>query len=795
MYNIRSQLSSELHDSICVMIDNDVEAVISSRTSWMSSLRVCMDNYLGVTDETRSVPWDNASDVHIPITMIAIETAHPRMLNGVVGLDEIVTATPTSAATVPLCKDITGFLNWSMRDQLQVNALPTLDRILHYASLFGKAISRTEWEYQERETCRVYTRPRYQEGASFLLRLLRKSGSKKLANAVKPRQLEIPYQQHLSSILGNKIMRIGAMSNYSDRTEMWFEHIVNGEIRNGLCWVPTPNDRDLEVDIFVDADMVIKDAPGLSIVAMPNFYAPVHEGDLQRSKFNIERIYMNLDEIKTWKDRGWFDFDADTWNKIVAEQPKDAKGGRSTPAAAMPKTQAAAKEVAYRSMVQSSFGDKTESDVEQGYEVLKCYYRYKMPMDVAPREYVFFYFPNYRWIARVVRMEVLHPTVRRPYTSWDFNPDDENPFYSLGLGHLCADLQTVINDIFNKQMDRDDLINMPFGFFKPTSGITKDMIKISPGQFYPVADPNQINIPNWNRPNAADTPYINLFLQMVERVTSATNYFQGGAPSSPNAPRTFGATAAIIQEGQVNFNLHIRRFQNSLFSVCHDVKDLYGHFASGELEFMAPGANTLSKISPETLRMNVGLTFRGTAENTNKALRQQLNAIVYQQLVANPYIMTNILALYNVTRRFAHAHDYFEFDMDVPAPSPEITHAPMSQEEEIELMRFGNVIMPLPIDDHAVHMQTIEMFMQSDLSMQFPAEALPILAAHLQAHQQMAAMMQRAAMVQGANSQPASPNSPGGMYGGGSETGTPGADSPAPAPVGGSGPAAGSVTG
>lgn len=789
MYNSRPQLSKEVHDSICRMIDDDVESVIVSRANWMGTLRTCMDNYLGVP-EVKSGPWDGCSDVHIPVTMLAIETAHPRILNGVVGLDEIMTAVPTCKETVELAKDVTGFLNWGMRDQLQVNSLPILDRILHSSETFGKAISGSEWEYRERETCMLYTKPRYQEGSTFLLRLLRQSKNKKLANAVKPRQLEIPYQQHIQELIGSPLMRVGRTQNFSDRSEVEFEFIINGERRWGKAEIPVPRENDLELDLFITADTIIKDAPSLRLIQLPNFYSPVQSNDLQNVKFNIERVWMTLDDLEEQQRQGNFYFDSDMWERIKKDQPTDSSNRRVGGGTARPESQAAGKESRFRSMLSDSLGDKKESDVEQGYEVLRAYYRYKMPGDDRPVEYVFFYMPTYLWIARVVRMEVLHPTKRRPFSSWDFNPDDENPFFSLGLGHVCMDLQSIINDIFNKQMDRDDLINMPFGFFKPTSGLSKDTFKLTPGQFYPVADPQGINIPNWSRPNAADTPYINLLLQFIERQTGATNYMQGGSPSGPNAPRTFGATAAIIQEGQVNFNLHIRRYQQSLFEVCADVKDLYAHFKSGEIEFMAPGANTLSKVSAEVLRKNFGMISKGTAENTNKALRQQLNAIVYQQLVNNPYIMSSVQGLYNVTRRFAHSHEYFEFDIDVPAPSPDATHAPMSQEEEIEMMRFGQMIMPLPIDDHALHMQTIEAFIQSDAALQMPPESMPILAAHMQSHQQLAAMMQRAQMVQGPGGATTPTGGPGGMYGGASEQGNPGAAPPAATQPVGPGPAA-----
>jgi hypothetical protein len=403
-----------------------------------------------------------------------------------------------------------------------------------------------------------------------------------------------------------------------------------------------------------------------------------------------------------------------------------------------------------RSQQARIFNDSPVSDVQQGFEVLECFYTFRMPGQANPVEWVFYDLPSYSWIFRAIRMEVLCPHNRRPFTSWDFMyPDDDDAYCSIGLGHITMDLQAIINDIFNDQMDRDALINMPFGFYKPTSQSVKDLIKIAPGVFIPSSNPQDFVIPTWNRPPAADTPYIQMILQFMERLTSASNYFQGGAPSTPNAPRTFGATAAILQEGQINYDLHIKRYQGSLIETFEIAKNLYAHFKRGKIEFMAPGASTLSTIDVDTLRENYGVLARSNAQNTNRAIQQQFNAILFQSLIQSPLFMTDITAMYNLTRRFALAHDYLEFDRDVPRPAQAMSHAPMDQIEEIEYIRFGTNIVPLPMDNHEEHVQVITQYMKGELGLELPPEAIPVLIGHLTMHQQMMAMMQRAQMVSG----------------------------------------------
>ena len=758
MLNIRQQFSDDLHSDLIRMMEDDVEEIVLSRAVWMSSIADVYNNYVGVPDDSRVLPWPNASDAFVPITMIAVETAHPRILSGIVGLDEMVTAVPTDSSTVDLAKDLTGFFNWAMRTQDQINGVPVLDRLLHRSEKVGKAISKLLWEYKERTTCRMYTRPRYQTGAGLMMRLFEKVGGR-TARKVSLKQMEIPYRQHIEDIIGRKFLKPTYHLTYDDRTEMGFEFLVGKSIRGGQAIIPIPDPDDVELDIFVHADTIIRDAPTLTQVSVADFLAPVESNDLQAARCNHHRYWLTIDDLEDLRDRGLAYFDETVWEAIRKNAGHEAD---YTPGMAKPKSKPAMEEDHVRQMALQTMGDKTESDIETGFEVIESYYTYRMPGDSAPREYVFWWLPDYRWVYRSTFMEVICPTNSRPFTSWDFLPDDDESFESYGIGHIVMDIQTILNDVFNQQMDRDTLINLPFGFYNPTSGLKKGDVKIEPGKLVPTSAPKDIVFPNWNRPNVADMPYIQLLMSFAERLTSATNYFQGSAPSQPNAPRTFGATAAIIQEGQINFDLHIQRYHRSLHEVFAGSQQLYAHFKSeDEIQFMAPGAETIGKIRIDDLRKSVGLIFKSNATNTNKAVKQQFNMLLYDRFMANPLIVTQPMALYNITRRFALSHEYLEFDQDVPRPMPEMDHAPMDQMEEIEAMRMGQNISVLPVDNHQMHLQIIQQFMMDDASMEMSPESMTMLVTHSSQHQQMAAMMQRAAMTNPSQPDTRGPGGPG----------------------------------
>lgn len=766
MLNIVKQFDAEVLEDLARMIDEDIRDCVASRHRWMRSLVDISRNYLSINDESRALPWDDASDVFIPMTMISVETAHPRILSGVIGLDQTITATPTGGSSVQSADNVTKFLNWALHSHSQINAFPVLDRILHASETFGRMYSHIGWEKSIRNVTRRYTRSRYQVGAGAVLQIMKKVGVKKLL----PKSLEVPYAQHLQDILGGRLVKVEPyMDNAAEGVTMYFDYYVNNRIRHGTAFIPTPAYRSTVIDLFLTVEELEKNAVSLTPVYHADIYHPMDELDLKSSSYVAERFWMDIEDLYALKQEGLAYFSDEVWSQITGETGDDDSfytidaNVRASRRESRPSSDATSTEREFRDLYAKAYGDKESAD---GFEGIECIaYHRRIRLGGARRDYILYYAPAYRTIYRVVELGVEYPTGRRPYDAWEFMPTTDNSCRSLGIGHIIMDLQSIINDVFNKQMDRDDLLNMPFGFFRPTNFSKGQISKVSPGLLIPTNDPTAVNFPNWGRSNGADMPYIQALMGFVERLTSATNYFQGGAPSTANAPRTFGATAAIIQEGNINFDLHIRRYQNTLYSQALDIQGNYKHFMPTEMEFLAPGADTLTKISREDLEQEYGFVFKATASNTNPAVRREMAGFVYQALAMNPLIQSSVGAFYNVTRRFAIAHDYLEFDQDVPKPAPEQMHAPMTQEEEIAAMYHGQNFSPLPIDNHKEHLAYIQEFLATDMGAQVPTEVMTMLITHMQAHQNMFAMLQRAQQLtqNGGGVQPGLGQNPGMM--------------------------------
>lgn len=771
MRNIVNQFSEDILEDLERMIEDDLDRTVQGRSRWMESLVDVTKNYLGMNDDDRPIPWDGASDAFIPMTMISIETAHPRILGGIMGLDQTVTAVPTGGDSVRSAEAVSNFMNWALHSHAQLNAYHKLDKILHLSELCGRSYSDLRWKKNSKVVTREYTLPRYQEGAGTLMQVIKQVG----LQGFRKQMVEVPYGQHLNQILGTRLIRIKGMTNYSDSVEIAFDYHHNGFILEGSAIVPTPIPGTTFIKMYVSAEELFKDSPELSLVYPVNIYHPLDEDDLKDCAFVAQRYWVDIEDLYAMRQEGTMSIPDDLWREIVGEDAGSDYDYNLNMARrdSRPESDTATVEDELRDFYARIYGDPETTDSRQGIEVVE--YHRCMRLGGEPEDYIIRYLPGYHHIGQIVSLGVESPTGRRPYDRWEFMHATDGSSRSLGIGHIIMDLQGILNDVFNKQMDRDDLLTTPFGFYKPVNFSKASNIQIRPGMLLPTNDPNAINFPNWARPNGADMPYIQTIMGMVERLTSATNYFQGSAPDRPNAPRTYGATAAIIQEGNINFDLHIRRYQSTMYSMCLDIQGLYRHFMPTEMEFLAPGADELMSVGRQDLDKEYGYVFKGNSTNTNPAVRQQMASMTYQALIMNPLIQTSVPAMWNLTRRFAIAHGYLEFDQDVPKPAPEMSHAPMSQMEELESMRHGQNMAVLPTDNHEEHIKVIEEFLGSDLGVTLGPEFMSMVITHLTQHQQAAAMMQRAQMTgPGGGQQPGVGMNPGMLTPTGPETGSPG---------------------
>ena len=102
-------------------------------------------------------------------------------------------------------------------------------------------------------------------------------------------------------------------------------------------------------------------------------------------------------------------------------------------------------------------------------------------------------------ILKIERLEDLNKDGKRSGVKTGFI-EEPGRFYSMGLAEWVRHSQTELDAVHNQRVDAGYLYNIPFGFYKPSAGLTKDAqpLKMEPGKFFPVADPMGVNCPRTN---------------------------------------------------------------------------------------------------------------------------------------------------------------------------------------------------------------------------------------------------------------------------------------------------------
>lgn len=162
---------------------------------------------------------------------------------------------------------------------------------------------------------------------------------------------------------------------------------------------------------------------------------------------------------------------------------------------------------------------------------------------------------------KVVKIE---PTLY--YTKYDFIPNPDGGFYSVGFGRLLGPLNESSNTIINQLVDAGSLSNLQSGFIGKGLRIKMGEAKFSPGEWKAVnATGDDIKKQIFPLPVRDPSPVLfnllDLLLKSGKELASVAEIFVGKMPGQ-NTPAT--TTMATIEQGMKVFTAVYKRVYRSL---------------------------------------------------------------------------------------------------------------------------------------------------------------------------------------------------------------------------------------
>ena len=301
-----------------------------------------------------------------------------------------------------------------------------------------------------------------------------------------------------------------------------------------------------------------------------------------------------------------------------------------------------------------------------------------------------------------------------------------NRFYAIGLRELLEPIYDLVKILLDSNMDWGTIRNMPWFTYRASSGLSPEVIRMRPGEGYPLDDPSRdINIPQWgNSDNSWIFNTLALAQQMGEKLAMESDFNYGRVPAGKaSAMRTVGTTVALLQQGDVRQEQVLRALFDGIVQIYHSFHRLNRRWLPSDKEFRIIGIpeqdqEPYMNISPQDIDGDIDFDFKATMMNTNRqvlaeALKESIGLIVsplaLQLGIVGPDQVYRIMKDYEKSRDL----DYKSY---LKPPTPDATKPGINAETAIGMIIDGLYPYGSPLEGPMDHFQRLTEFQQDDHS-------------------------------------------------------------------------------
>jgi hypothetical protein len=355
-------------------------------------------------------------------------------------------------------------------------------------------------------------------------------------------------------------------------------------------------------------------------------------------------------------------------------------------------------------------------------KLCECHMRYDIDGDGIDEELIVTICPEARKVVRLTYLDRVTKTGKRPFHKIDFIRRPRRA-YSLGLLEMLYPINEEIDAVHNMRMDFGTLTNVPFFFFRSSSGMKPEKIRIEPGVGVPLDDPNNdVNFPKFQNSTAWGFQEEASLIQWAEKLTSSTAMNSGMPSERVGASRTASGMIALLNEGNMNLDVMLGRLKTGYSELLKGVlSDLQERMpedlkvrvtgSDGRMEFGKAGEPIFIDPTREDIGGNLDLIISANSANSNRELEKQ-NAIMYSQLLLNPInIQTGIVQpnnIYHIMRNVVEKHGIQNIEDYLTMP--ETTQMPLGLYDEIAAVTQGLVPRIVMHDNHQAKVEGLSAF-------------------------------------------------------------------------------------
>ena len=487
--------------------------------------------------------------------------------------------------------------------------------------------------------------------------------------------------------------------------------------------------------------------------------------------------YPTLDEIKRLVKSGFYDLvdedglkrlgmaREDTTENQAEKELKDALGG----------TTYQGEPATVSSTSKDGTGDRVIND-HKTLTRLMCFDIYDLDGDGVNEDVIWWVIKEEKMLLRARELTQVFPAnpPRRPFAEAQFL-EVRGRRAGIGLPEMMEGLHDLQQQIINQTVDNGTIVNVPWFFYRASGTMRPEVIRMQPGEGYPIADPkNDVNFPVMPQQGANfGFNMLQVLNGMEERLTNIGELQLGRVPQGKaSALRTVRGMQTILQQGDARPERILRRFFMGLTEVFAQMHELNQAFLTKGKQYrvagmVRPGEDPYRMIDdPSAMQGRFHFDFIANAMNTSKealqAALQNLGEVYFTPLMIQMGI-SQPDGIYQWARDYGRSWGQ-DPDRYLSPPSPEAMLPAALAEEVISMILSGNLPEVRPLEPPEEHMAKLMDFAGKSEFGMFTPQQVDIFKAYLNlmrgriiAEQKKAALMaaaSAAAPQQGAGGVP-----------------------------------------
>lgn len=675
--------------------------------------------------EPKQYPWPNASNAHIPLLMTDSMRTQDTLHNAVLAIRPVMGASATERTNKAKEEDVDNVLDTQLfREQ---NGEEKIGDLIDGFTNDGTFVAYIPWIRDERLIPDVRVYP--------------------------PVPPEMPVELYVQERLMQEFPQGAIQAHSTDPfTFDVYELTDTGKSRKSRAEFST--DEQSRVVMVVKRPVVVYEGPCIIPKSLEDVVVPSRSSNLQPpgpsnpggAPHVILVDYPTKDEIRRLRRDKVYDLmTAADLDALETHKAGTGRGGDD------PNEHKVQKDA----MAGQDYGNAktTEEQITR----LICFDRWDVDGDGLEEDVVFWVLLETKTLLRARYLTELYPSYppRRPFAEARMLPVP-GEFYGIGMLEMMEHLHDTIKVLIDQAIDKNTMVNTPWFGFRAASGVRPEVIRMAPGEGYPMSDPTRdIHFPQIPNPDQSFTlNLLTMFTQFAERQSLIGELQLGRVPyGKASALRTAAATQSILQQGDARPERILRRFFRGLSEVYQQMHELNQAFLPPKKQYRIagvpePGTDPYRTLDdPTAIRGRFEFDFKANVMNTSRAVQSQImqglagtliNALTMQLGIVDP------AKIYTILRDLVKSQGQ-DPDKYMNRP-PGFTEAPSILAEEAMLSILnGQMPQGAPMEGAQAHLQKLLAFQQDDRFGLLTAGSLALYKNYLQ---QVALLAQQQAQQQ-----------------------------------------------